>query len=179
MAELLLPRFGGDFQRKELSESTSFVSAGTGNLKPVIRHNGHVSLTDGDFQRSTDPVRLISIGLGDNPGFANDSGEFAGAAISDRGFIGVEFNKSVGDANTSQGSKDMLDGMNLDRPSAQSGGALSIGDQVDLGFQFRSAFQVDAAKAQAGIGRGGQQGELDPVTRVKTNSGVRDRLFER
>jgi hypothetical protein len=94
----------------------------------------------------------------------------ARAAVGDGRLVGVQFDDCVIDAATGHRRHDMLDCEDFGVALGNGGGAISGGNVLHAGFDFRLAFEVAAAEADAVIGRGGQEGHIDRVAAVQPDA---------
>ena len=73
----------------------------------------------------------------------------------------------------------MLNGVDFDVSFGDGRGTVRFRNVFDARFDFRLAFQVHAAKADAAVCRGGQNGHVDPVSAVEAHAGKFGRPVER
>ena len=89
------------------------------------------------------------------------------AAVADGGFVGVEFDHGVVDAETAQGGEQMFDRVDLHAALAEGGGAFDLFDVVNVGRDSRFVREIEALENVAGVGRAGLDGQGNIVTGVE------------
>src|SRR2546430_15374173 len=72
----------------------------------------------------------------------------------DRGFVGVQLDDGVIDAVARKGGEHMLYRMNLDVALGQSGGAIGLGNVLNLRLNLRFSFKIDTSEADPRVYRG-------------------------
>ena len=178
LGQVAFPGFGVELDAVVLGEASLFVGTGAGDLEILVGEDRHDGLAHGELDGGGGGVGLALFLLGDDSGFLDHAAIFAGAAVADGGLIGVQFDDGVVDAVAGEGGEDVLDGMDAGVALGEGGGAVGFGDVFDAGLDLGFAFEVDAAKADAGIGGGGQEGHGDLVAAVQADSGETDWLIE-
>ena len=104
--------------------------------------------------------------------------ERTGAAIHDRHFGGGQLDDRVVDTQAGQGRQQVLDRLDLDRVLNQTGAKLGVADQIGPCRDFHGSILIKAAKHDAGIGAGRQQGHIDLAATVQTHASGADGLAQ-
>ena len=106
------------------------------------------------------------------PGCSNHLAIFAGAAVGDGRLVGIQFDDGVVDAIAGESRQHVFDRVDSRVALGERRGAVGFDHVLDPRFDLRFAFEVDAAEADAGIGRRRQKSHVDPVAAVQANAGI-------
>lgn len=110
-------------------------------------------------------------------GVPDEFAVFAGAAIADGRFIGVQFHHGIVHAGARQGGQHMFHRVNAEIALAERGGTLGFDHVVNMGLDLGFGVEVHAAKPQAAPGRRRQESHVHAVSAVQADTGEADRTF--
>jgi hypothetical protein len=179
MSDVALPGFWGNFEAAKLSEPTFFIGAGAGDFENLVGEKGHDCFAHFQFDWRSDGIWFAAFFLGDDSGRFDQLAIFAGAAVGDRWFVAIQFDDGIVDPVAGEGREDVFDGVDASVAFGERGRAIVFNDIFDASFDFGFSLEIDAAKAEAGIGRGGQKGHRDPVAAVQADAGKTGGAIER
>jgi hypothetical protein len=143
-----------------------------------MRENGHHRIARFDFERRRNGQRFAAFRLRDDARAADQFYVFAGTAIGDGRFIGIDLDNGIVHAQAGEGGKDMLDGLNFDVAPGERGRTIRFRNVFDARFNFRFVIKIDAAEADAGIGRGREERHVHPVAAMQADARITDRAAQ-
>ena len=176
--QVALPGLGRQFDAVELGEPALLVRAGAGDLERLVREERHHRLAHLQFDRRGHRVGLAAFVLRHDARALDHLAILPRAAVGDGRLIGVQFDDGVVDAVAGKGRQHVLDGVNARVALGQGGRAVVLDHVLHARLDFRLALQVHAAEADAGVGRGRQEGHGHPVAAVQADAGIARRAIE-
>ena len=176
--QFLLPGLGRDFRAEKLGEPALLVRARAGDFEGVIGKQRHRRLAHLQLNRLDWRVRLALFGQRRDAGVLDDFAELARTAVGDGRFVGIQFDHGIVNAVTRQRREDVFDGVNFHVAFGKRRRAGRFADVFHARLDFRFAFEVHAAEADAAVGGRGQDGHVHPVAAVQAGAGKARRAIQ-
>ena len=171
VGEFLFPGGGGDLGGIKLGEAALAVGTGAGDLEMFVGEQRHARFAEVDFNGFRDGEVILFFGLGDDAGGLDNLAKFAGTAVGNGRFVGVQLDDGIINAVAGQGGEDVFHGVDLDVALGERGGAVGLGNVLHAGLDFGFPLEVHATEPHPGVAGRGQDGHVDPVPAVQSDAG--------
>ena len=114
----------------------------------------------------------------DNAGFLQHLDEFLSAAIHDGHLFHVDVDEDIIDAQTSERSQDVFNGIYFNTTFSEGGTSCRINDVINVSFDNGLVLKVNATETDARVGRSRIEGQGAALTCVQPCSRYADFSFK-